>query len=371
MKKFLITLIALLLATPLFFGCDPNRNVPISLKWRFETGYDKNSSSSLTVVDGVVYSGGLSEYIYAIDKDTGELKWKYYEKKAEFTSPSVANGVVYVGRLNKSTDLTHYLYAIDASSGKLMWRTKLSEPIYAFWSGSPTVSDGIVYIGSVYKYLGNVDDYLYAIDAVNGEIQWCYKFEGTIENFPPLVADGVVYFAGGEDYGDNLYAINAENGEFMWQCKADTIKSTPTAVDGLIYAGISDGYLYALDAKSGELKWSFETENHKPATSPSIVDGVLYEGTWDGYLYTININSGKLKWRFRTQFSIWSTPLVVDDLVYIGSEEHYLYALDSHTGMLKWKYKTGGAIFSSIIFIDGVIYFVSRDGYLYALEMKK
>ena len=55
------------------------------------------------------------------------------------SSPSVANGVVYVGSYD------HNLYAFNASSGALLWTyTTGSDIVYS----SPAVVNGMIYIGS-------------------------------------------------------------------------------------------------------------------------------------------------------------------------------------------------------------------------------
>jgi len=65
-----------------------------------------------------------------------------------YSSPAVANGVVYVGNEDKR------LYAIDAATGKEKWRFATGDRVVA----SPSVVNGIVYVGSE-------DKNLYAIGA--------------------------------------------------------------------------------------------------------------------------------------------------------------------------------------------------------------
>ena len=69
------------------------------------------------------------------------LKWVYKIGEG-FTSPAVANGVVYVGSRN--------LYALNASTGALLWSYYTSD----VWS-SPAVANGVVYVGS-WEYDGNL-----------------------------------------------------------------------------------------------------------------------------------------------------------------------------------------------------------------------
>ena len=63
--------------------------------------------SSPAVVAGVVYVGSGDSYVYALDADSGELRWRYSTGNGVFSSPAVVDGVVYVG----SDD--GYVYALD------------------------------------------------------------------------------------------------------------------------------------------------------------------------------------------------------------------------------------------------------------------
>ena len=49
------------------------------------------------------------------------LKWKFQTRRGVVSSPAVVGGIVYVG----SND--HSLYALDAESGALKWRFKTGE----------------------------------------------------------------------------------------------------------------------------------------------------------------------------------------------------------------------------------------------------
>jgi len=57
---------------------------------------------------------------------------------AIYSSPAVANNVVYVGSWDGS------LYALDARSGTKFWSYQTGDGIYS----SPTVVNGVVYVGS-------------------------------------------------------------------------------------------------------------------------------------------------------------------------------------------------------------------------------
>ena len=67
--------------------------------------------SSPTVKNDVVFFGCDNHYLYALNKNTGELKWKFKADAEIRSKPTIDNGVVYF------TTLSGTLYAIDEVTG--------------------------------------------------------------------------------------------------------------------------------------------------------------------------------------------------------------------------------------------------------------
>ena len=53
--------------------------------------------SSPTVANGVVYVGSEDDNVYALNANTGTKVWSYTTGNLCILSPTVANGIVYVG----------------------------------------------------------------------------------------------------------------------------------------------------------------------------------------------------------------------------------------------------------------------------------
>ena len=137
------------------------------LVWQFATGFQIDSTP--VVVESVLFFGSDDDCMYALDLPAKQqhaspssssssmsptLKWKYCTKGWVYSSPAVAQGIVYVGSLDS------YVYALNATSGAVVWMYETLTTYatgYGVWS-SPTVLDGVVYIGSN-------DQKLYAISA--------------------------------------------------------------------------------------------------------------------------------------------------------------------------------------------------------------
>ena len=117
--------------------------------WQYPTG--GAIWSSPVVANGVVYVGSEDKTVYALNAGTGALIWKYTTGGIIHSSPTVANGVVYIGSFDKN------VYALNAATGTLLWMFLTGQPI----ESSPAVVNGVVYIGSD-------DGNVYALSALPG-----------------------------------------------------------------------------------------------------------------------------------------------------------------------------------------------------------
>ncbi len=316
--------------------------------WRIKTGSDVYSSPA--VANGIVYVGSNDNNTYAIDAVTGTEKWRFKTGNFVFSSPAIANGVVYVGSVDKN------LYAIDAVTGTEKWQFKTGSAVWSSVYSSPAVVNGIVYVGSN-------DNNLYAIDTVTGTEKWRFK-TGNFVFSSPAIANGVVY-VGSDDY--NLYAIDAVTGTEKWRFKTGSaVASSPAIANGVVYVGSDDYNLYAIDAVTGTEKWQFKTGSDV-VSSPAVASGVIYVGSWDNNLYAIDAVTGTEKWRFATGGDMSSSPAVANGVVYVGSLDNKLYAIDVATGKEKWRFVAKSGVWSSPAIANGVVYVGSEDSNLYAV----
>jgi outer membrane protein assembly factor BamB len=144
---------------------------------------------------------------------------------------------------------------------------------------------------------------LYAINAENGNIDWIYPTEMPLGN-SPTVADGIVYVGG---YDRKIHALDVVSGKIIptwtfYEAEAG-FETNPLVINQVLYAGNRDGYFYALDAKTGVLKWKYKTGG-PILFSAAYQNGILYFASNDSYAYAIkavpndpNNTSGELVWK--------------------------------------------------------------------------
>ena len=330
------------------------------------------------------------------------------------SSPAVANGVVYVtslGELHAFDAAGKTNCSGTPTSCAPLWNGTIGgNGLVSDVVASPAVANGVVYIASNDSGPHDSDGKLWAFDAA-GKI----NCSGTPKSCTPLwsatigpsfssptVANGVVYV--GSDDG-NLYAFDAagttncsgtpKSCAPLWSATTgNSVESSPAVASGVVYVGSDDGNLYAFDA-AGTTNCSGSPKSCAPLwrataptsfSSPAVVNGIVYVGAGDHKLYAFDAAgttncSGSPKsctplWSATTGDYVFSSPAVANGVVYVGSEDRKLYAFDAAgtincSGSPKsctalWSATTGNTVYSSPAVANGVVYIRSTDAKLYA-----
>lgn len=116
-----------------------------SQKWHYQTGAMINQSGP-ALVNGVIYVGSRDGYLYAINALTAQLVWKFSGDGVSFeqSSPTVSGGIVYIGSWYNVPAFSQKgcVYAVNTVTGQLIWKQLNNTGV----SSSPSVANGIVYI---------------------------------------------------------------------------------------------------------------------------------------------------------------------------------------------------------------------------------
>ncbi len=298
-----------------------------TLRWKYATEGDLSASPA--IAGGVIYVTGGDGAMLAIALETGKLRWRYQTGKPlpfeQFagdprswdiwqSSPVVDGERIYFG----SGD--GFLYALERNSGRLVWRYGTDAVVRT----SAAVAAGVVYVGGF-------DGKLHAVEADTGKLKWSFKTEGN-PYFPkgeiqgsPSVADNRVFFGARDGF---VYAVDATSGKQLWRSdhKGSWAPTSPAVANGLVFAGSSDGqFVQAIDAATGIEKWRFEAKM-RVFSSPAVAGGRLYVGITNGDLVVLNTADGKEITRTITEDPIFSSPVIANRTVYVGSDDSCLYA---------------------------------------------
>ena len=264
---------------------------------------------------------------YALEVTKGEEDWHFPKDSSQdpepfIGSPALGGGLVYF------TSSDGDVYALEMETGALKWSFEGGKEI---WAG-PAWADGTLYVGSA-------DKNLYAFDAATGDQRWHFTAGGAIYTTPYINGD-LVYFGA---LDNKVYAVDTESGAEVWTYQTGNwVWAGPVENGGLLYAASLDHSLYALDAASGALRWAFEAGDMIPA-SPVIADGVVFLAAREAGVYALEAETGGQLWHYPEEgvLTVLASPAVADGLVYVNADDGKLYALDSATGKLQWEVAPG------------------------------
>jgi len=239
------------------FALDAITGLP---RWSYTTG--GNISSSPKIANGKVYFGSSDGKFYALQALTGQLLWSYQTgAMINQSGASLVNGILYFGSRDG------YLYSLDANSGNLKWR--FGNGIVSFEQSSPTVHNGVVYIGGWYNVPGfNIKGSVYAVNAATGTLIW-EKLPNTGFSSSPFVANNRLFITG-DDL--KISALDIPTGNTLWQKTILPNSSSPVEANGMLYVGGSGTrFIYALNAATGNEVWKFPISGAVQVSSPVVI----------------------------------------------------------------------------------------------------
>ena len=319
-------------------------SLPEAIKplWKFECEDEIRGSPS--VENGVVYVGAYDNNLYALNSTSGSFLWKYASDGGIATKPAVQENIVYFG----SED--HRVHAVSTRGGKVIWTYYTDGPVRS----SPRLAEGHLFVGSD-------DGFLHAVNLISSRRAWRVEAGEPVRSSPCITND-FVYFGseGGEFIAANF------RGEVKWRFKAKRgITSSPLVSQGVIYFTSLDTSAFALDTKAGWVLWRYRMEKGS-ISSPAKVDNFLMFGSADGNIYCLDAGSARELWKYPTGHQVSGSPIVYKDAVYCGSVDGFIYCLEYRTGRLRWKYQTGGPITGTPEVKNDVLYIGSTDHAIYA-----
>lgn len=184
---------------------------------------------------------------------------------------------------------------------------------------------------------------------------------------PSLVIAGDRGYAAGIEGG--IDEIDLKSGAVLRRFAVGTVTGVPTLVDGVLYAGTSDGNLFALAVDSGTERWRIHG-NGAYCCSPAVADGLVVAGTANGALTTVDAETGEERWRVDLPLTVWSSPSVAEGTVVVGNDQNQLFAFDETTGSERWRFRTAGnGVVPAAAIADGTVYVGTLDGALYAIDL--
>lgn len=151
-------------------------------KWEFKTGGPVISTPM--IVNETVYIGGDDSIYYAINIEDGQVKWK-----KNLHSKMIGGSAAFADSFAVSGCVDGNIYCLNRNTGEVKWKFTTGGTI----ASAPVVSGDFIYVGSY-------DSYIYALDAKSGSLLWRYELENKVKTSPIVwkdflfaAADEIVY----------------------------------------------------------------------------------------------------------------------------------------------------------------------------------
>jgi outer membrane protein assembly factor BamB len=363
-------------------------NVPsLGNTWQAQLG-DIVFSSSPAVVGGVVYIGSMDGTLWAYPADGCGADlcetplWQSTNLAQIIDSPTVADGIVYVGSQTSFDSNDGRLSAFDARG----CGAPVCAPLWQGAAGKESILESSAAVGGGFVYVGAFDGRLYAFNARGCgrplcRPVWTGATGGTIESSPTVIG-GVVYI--GSDEG-KLYAF-AAGGCGRATCAplwtgdlgSAVFESTPAVANGIVYIS-SQHALSAFDAHGCGAPtcaplWQAVDEQNFFSGSPAIAYGRVYAGLESGIAVYAADGCGAavcpplwLLFGAGFQAAVESSPTVANGVVYAGRNTGEVLAWPAEpcgdfVCLNIWSGLTREVIVnSSPTVIDGKLYIGSAD----------
>jgi outer membrane protein assembly factor BamB len=328
----------------------------LSMRWNLTVNNEYVSQVAISNGMGYVYIHGNNGKLTAFNATTGETLWSSndtWSPTASPSSPAINGGFVYTGSA-----------AFNASTGKLIFNYSNLNDV--FQVTSPTVANGIIYLG-YFADLSNYSGGILALDAYSGKVIWDVR----TYSFPfssPAVDNGMIYFCNG-----NVIALDALTGKLVWHSSVESNNFSPVTVAGnYVFVGGIGGVLYCLNALVGTEIWNITTKIG-PEVCPAVANGIVYAGE-----KALNISTGKTIWNNTLLKS--SSPAIAGKVVYVSSYDNVfrgmepyqynVYGLDAFSGKIIWNYSLPIHYYAyfpdSPVVANGMLYVVPTAGQVYA-----
>ncbi|MDN5786691.1 PQQ-binding-like beta-propeller repeat protein [Pseudorhodobacter sp.] len=330
------------------------------------------------VAAGRVYTMDSATVVSAVSTAGAKL-WSVDLMPAGARGAVSGGGLAYGGgKLFASTGHAE-LVAVDPASGGVIWRQNLGAPA----AGTPTYADGVVYV------VGR-DSTAWAINAVNGKVQWQLggtpSVNGMIGAGGPAVAGGKVLFpfASGE-----LVAAETKGGTRIWldsiagsrlgrgYTGVTDITGDPVIDGATTYVGNQSGRLSAVDTATGLEKWSA----HEAAYGAVLpVGGSVFLISDEAKLVRLNANTGETIWEVDMPYyeavkakklkaiTAHYGPVLAGGRIVVASGDGVIRLFNPTNGALLGTVALPGGAASTPALAGGAMYVVSGNGQLHAFR---
>lgn len=256
------------------------------------------------------------------------------------------------------------LRTFDIKSGRRVWSLEILGGV----EGSPvSVGDAI--------YFGANDGKFYKVQIRDGKVLWELDTQSDIVS-RATVSSGKVFV---QTSSQSVFAIDAKSGQRLWTYSRRVPQefsirgnSTPLVVDGVVYAGFSDGFFVAVSVSDGSLRWEVKLNRNKrfrDVDSGTVKIGPdLLVTSFDDATYRLRASDGTVIWR--SPVGSVGRPLALKDQIVVSGTSGHLVSINPETGKELWRMDQRGVSRDPILVGSGFIFTTESAGGVLVVDPK-
>jgi len=365
---------------------------PLGIKWKLQIQEDAEPTYAFNnpvVLKDTIFFGSTDGNVYALDIDSGYMRWVYKTKGTINSVPTADEDTLYIGSNDGN------LYALDREDGTLKWAFQSDSTVQSTVSRT---EDSVIFVsdgGHVFSLSPEGEEQFRLPNPV-----WYY--------FSFQMYDDVLYFAPGPvEQPHSMGAYDFSEGRYLFVLNTQVLNaiwySFPAIDDKLLFFSTAD-YLtdywrfdyYCYDRLTGRLVWkntdysdwgyggSYDLEflfdrNMKllDYLAPSLWKNLVIYTSGDTVVRAMDADTGEERWRKSFDSFTTSAPTVAGDYLYFGISDSRdplnpkgprLICLSAKTGKKMWELEVEGNILSApVIARDWMIFGTDRHIF-YVLE---
>ncbi|MGB2041631.1 MAG: PQQ-binding-like beta-propeller repeat protein [Porticoccaceae bacterium] len=303
----------------------------LELKWAFAFPDTSRMRSQPTVTESMTYIGSQDGTVYALDTDTGCIRWTFQadnEVRGAIKLQADTSGQTAAPSRLLFGDYKANAYALNAKTGALLWKTRVHSHPLASVTGSVTADDKRVYVPVSSSEVVPAAQPTYACCTFRGAVVALNLDDGSLA-WRTYTTDKP------EPLGKNAVGVDrfGPSGAPVWSGPTlDTKRNLIYATTGQNYSspatGTSDSVI-AMDSVTGEVKW---------------VSQVTANDAWNGACGFTAVNCPE---EDGPDYDIGASAILITsksnrDLLLVGQKSGLTYAMDpDQQGKILWRQRVG------------------------------
>lgn len=271
-------------------------------------------SSGISAGHGLVVVGNKKGTLFAIDQNSGEIKWQ-----TQLTGAILAPSLLQTDRvITVANDGT--VFAHDVNTGTQVWTYNLpNEQLSLRHQAAPISLDSRTVL------LAASNAYVYAIDSITGvpRMQRRVAISDGRSDIQRLIDLGEPTVAGQflvtTSYQGQLTVMDLAAQQVIWSNPISSIQRPEVYADKVIVTQ-QDGKITAFEITTGQKVWENDQLLNRQLSNPVLLGQDLVVGDLDGVLHLLDPQSGQLLGRSKTSGEV-SSLRVIDNQLFVSTRK--------------------------------------------------